>query len=75
MFIPTGESVDALSFVCHKAKAESMGRKVALQLKNVIDRQNFEINIQVENTRVPVRSSSSSHPPTDSLKFVVYFMT
>lgn len=39
--------MDALSFVCHKHKAESMGRRVALRLKEVIDRQNFEINIQV----------------------------
>lgn len=44
---PTGDAVDALSFVCHKQKAESMGRRVALKLKEVIDRQNFEINIQV----------------------------
>lgn len=46
--------MDALSFVCHKSKAESMGRRVALKLKEVIDRQNFEINIQV---RLPVRYS------------------
>ena len=44
---PAGDAVDALSFVCHKQKAESMGRRVALKLKEVIDRQNFEINIQV----------------------------
>lgn len=43
----TGDPVDALSFVCHKMKAEAMGRRVALKLKEVIDRQNFEINIQV----------------------------
>ena len=43
-----GEEVDALSFVCHRAKAEREGRRVALKLKNVIDRQNFEINIQAK---------------------------
>ncbi|EWM25310.1 gtp binding protein [Nannochloropsis gaditana] len=43
-----GEEVDALSFVCHRTKAEREGRRVALKLKNVIDRQNFEINIQAK---------------------------
>ncbi len=42
------EEVDALSFVCHRSKAEAMGRRVALKLKEVIDRQNFEINIQAK---------------------------
>ena len=43
-----GDEVDALSFVCHRAKAEREGRRVALKLKTVIDRQNFEINIQAK---------------------------
>lgn len=38
-----GESVDALSFVCHKDVAQRQGREVALRLKNVIDRQQFEV--------------------------------
>lgn len=43
----SGTAVEALSFVAHKGRAESMGRRIALRLKDVIDRQNFEIVIQV----------------------------
>lgn len=38
--------VDALSFVAHKSKAVSEGRKVCQKLKGVISRQQFEIVIQ-----------------------------
>ena len=38
--------VDALSFVAHSDKAVSEGRRVALRLKSVISRQQFEIVIQ-----------------------------
>lgn len=38
-----GESVDALSFVCHKDNAQRQGREVAKKLKDVIDRQQFEV--------------------------------
>lgn len=41
-----GKEVDALSFVCHRDKAQERGRTLALRLKNVIRRQQFEIVIQ-----------------------------
>jgi small GTP-binding protein len=41
-----GKPVDALSYVSHKEKAVSQGRKVAQKLKTVISRQQFEIVIQ-----------------------------
>jgi GTP-binding protein LepA len=41
-----GEECDPLSFVCHKEKAASSGRKMAQKLKEVLSRQQFEIVIQ-----------------------------
>ncbi len=41
-----GEGVDALSFISHKDKAESMGRRFALKLKEIIPQQMFEVPIQ-----------------------------
>lgn len=41
-----GDMVDALSFIVHKDKAYSRGRKIAEKLKENIPRQMFEIPIQ-----------------------------
>ncbi len=43
-----GEPVEALSFVTHRSNAETQGRVIAKKLKEVIDRQNFEIVIQAK---------------------------
>ena len=41
-----GESVDALSVICHRLKAETLGRRMIAKLKESMDRQNFEIILQ-----------------------------
>lgn len=38
--------VDALCFVAHRDAAVSAGRRVCAKLRRVIDRQQFEVNIQ-----------------------------
>ncbi len=41
-----GESVDALSALVHRSKAESFGRKICERLKELVPRQQFVIAIQ-----------------------------
>ena len=41
-----GDVIDALSFISHQTKAEGMGRKMALKLKEVIPRQMYDVAIQ-----------------------------
>lgn len=55
-----GDSVDALSFVCHRDVAMSQGRDVARRLKEVIDRQQFEVVIQA---RVGTKSFARERIP------------
>ena len=45
-FYVAGEIVDALSIVCHRSEAQSIGREITKKLKDVIPRQNFEVAIQ-----------------------------
>jgi GTP-binding protein LepA len=41
-----GEAVDALSVILHKEKAQRRGRELATKLKEVIQRQQYEVAIQ-----------------------------
>ena len=41
-----GEPVDALSVLCERSEAQTVGRKIAEKLKDVVDRQAFEVVIQ-----------------------------
>lgn len=41
-----GETVDALSFITHRSKTTTEGKRIVERLKELIPRQNFEIRIQ-----------------------------
>jgi GTP-binding protein LepA len=43
-----GEPVDALSQIVHKDKAQRVGRQLCEKLKELLDRQNFEVAIQAK---------------------------
>ncbi|MCL4741636.1 MAG: translation elongation factor 4 [Phycisphaerales bacterium] len=41
-----GDPVEALSFICHRERAEQRGRQLLLKLRKQIDRHQFEIPLQ-----------------------------
>lgn len=45
-FYVAGEIVDALSVMCHRSEAQSLGRELTKKLKEVIPRQNFQVALQ-----------------------------
>ena len=45
-FYVAGEIVDALSVMCHRSEAQSLGREMVKKLKDVIPRQNFQVALQ-----------------------------
>jgi GTP-binding protein LepA len=46
--VVNGDPCDALSFISHRSKSEDSGRKLAVKLKEVLKRQQFEIVIQAK---------------------------
>ena len=45
-FLVGGNKIDALSIMCHKTEAETIGRETTKKLKEVIPRQNWEVALQ-----------------------------
>ena len=45
-FYIAGELIDALSIMCHRSEAQSIGREVTAKLKDVVPRQSFEVSLQ-----------------------------
>lgn len=45
-FYVAGEMVEALSLMCHRSEAISIGRVTVEKLKNIIPRQNFKVSLQ-----------------------------
>ena len=45
-FLVAGNRIDALSIMCHRSEAETVGREVVKKLKEVIPRQSFEVALQ-----------------------------
>jgi len=45
-FYVAGDIVEALSLMCHRSEAVSIGRATVEKLKNIIPRQNFKVSLQ-----------------------------
>ena len=45
-FLVGGSKIDALSVMCHRSEAETIGRETTKKLKEVIPRQNWEVALQ-----------------------------
>ncbi|MBR3257040.1 translation elongation factor 4 [Candidatus Saccharibacteria bacterium] len=45
-FLIAGTKNDALSVMCHRSEAETIGRTITKKLKEIIPRQNFEVALQ-----------------------------
>ncbi|OFZ17799.1 MAG: elongation factor 4 [Bdellovibrionales bacterium GWB1_55_8] len=56
-----GDAVDALSLIIHREKAAVRGRELAKKMKELIDRQMFEVNIQAAiGTKIVARENVSA---------------
>ena len=62
-----GESVDALSFICHRDQAHTRGKGMCERLKEMINRQMFQIRIQAAVGSKIVASESLSAMRKDVL--------
>jgi GTP-binding protein LepA len=45
-FLVGGNRIDALSLMCHRSEADTLGREITKKLKEVIPRQNYEVALQ-----------------------------
>ena len=45
-FYVAGDIVEALSVMCHRSEAQSLGRDIVAKLKDIIPRQNFKVSLQ-----------------------------
>ena len=57
-----GDVCDPLSFICHTSKAVDQGRKTVEKLKEVIERQQFEIVLQAKvNNKILARTKINAY--------------